>query len=98
VSAALDGGPIDVLVNNAGYALRSAVEETDDDKMLQQFDTNVFGVVRLVRAVASKRVPTASWDPSGDLRPGHGWTNQHGSAACRAQDGLPWPERSPHPA
>jgi len=52
VSAALDSGPVDILVNNAGYALRSAVEETDDDELLHQFDTNVFGIVRLVRAVA----------------------------------------------
>ena len=52
VSAALDGGPIDILVNTAGYALGSAVEETDDDELLRQFDTTVFGVVRLVRAVA----------------------------------------------
>jgi NAD(P)-dependent dehydrogenase (short-subunit alcohol dehydrogenase family) len=52
VSAALDGGPIDVLVNNAGYSFLGAVEEIDDDELLQQFDTNVFGVVRLVRTVA----------------------------------------------
>jgi NAD(P)-dependent dehydrogenase (short-subunit alcohol dehydrogenase family) len=52
VSAALDTGPVDVLVNNAGYAFRAAIEETDDDELLQQFDTNVFGIVRLVRAVA----------------------------------------------
>jgi NAD(P)-dependent dehydrogenase (short-subunit alcohol dehydrogenase family) len=52
VSAALDGGPIHVLVNNAGYAFRAAVEEIDDDELLQQFDTNVFGIVRLVRAIA----------------------------------------------
>jgi NAD(P)-dependent dehydrogenase (short-subunit alcohol dehydrogenase family) len=52
VSAALDSGPIDVLVNNAGYAFRAAVEETDDDELLHQFDTNVFGVMRLVRGVA----------------------------------------------
>ena len=52
VSAALDGGPISVLVNNAGYAYRAAVEEIDDDELLQQFDINVFGIVRLVRAVA----------------------------------------------
>jgi NAD(P)-dependent dehydrogenase (short-subunit alcohol dehydrogenase family) len=52
VSAALDAGPIDVLINNAGYSFRAAVEETDDDELLRQFDTNLFGVVRLVRAVA----------------------------------------------
>ncbi len=54
VSAALDGGPIDVLVNNAGYALRSTVEEVEEDELLDQFDTNVFGLVRVVQAV----VPT----------------------------------------
>jgi NAD(P)-dependent dehydrogenase (short-subunit alcohol dehydrogenase family) len=52
VTAALDRGPIDVLVNNAGYALRSSVEETEDDEIRQEFETNVFGVVRLIRAVA----------------------------------------------
>jgi NAD(P)-dependent dehydrogenase (short-subunit alcohol dehydrogenase family) len=52
VGAALDGGAIDVLVNNAGFALRCAVEEVDDDELLAQFDTNLFGVVRLIRAVA----------------------------------------------
>jgi NAD(P)-dependent dehydrogenase (short-subunit alcohol dehydrogenase family) len=43
VSAALDAGPIEVLVNNAGYSFRAAVEETDEDELIQQFDTNVFG-------------------------------------------------------
>jgi NAD(P)-dependent dehydrogenase (short-subunit alcohol dehydrogenase family) len=52
VGAALECGPIDVVVNNAGYALRASVEEMDDDELLEQFDTNVFGLVRVVRAVA----------------------------------------------
>ncbi|HYM15839.1 MAG TPA: SDR family oxidoreductase [Dehalococcoidia bacterium] len=44
-------GPIDVLVNNAGFALRSPIEEADDDEIRAQFDTNVFGTMRVIRAV-----------------------------------------------
>lgn len=45
-------GQIDVLVNNAGYALRGAVEEVPVEKVQQMFDVNVFGVLRMVQAVA----------------------------------------------
>src|SRR3954454_5759669 len=44
-------GRIDVCVNNAGIELRGPLEECSDDEMLVQFDTNVFGLVRVVRAV-----------------------------------------------
>ncbi len=44
-------GRIDVLVNNAGYGHRGVVEELSDADLMQQFDTNVFGPVRLIRAV-----------------------------------------------
>jgi NAD(P)-dependent dehydrogenase (short-subunit alcohol dehydrogenase family) len=52
VGTALAAGPIDVLVNNAGYLLTCAVEEAADDEVWRLFDTNVFGIVRLVRVVA----------------------------------------------
>jgi len=45
-------GRIDVLVNNAGYALRGAVEEISDEQVRQLFDVNVFGMLRMIRAVA----------------------------------------------
>jgi short-subunit dehydrogenase len=40
-----------VLVNNAGYGYRSAVEEADDADIRQLFDTNVFGAVDMIKAV-----------------------------------------------
>jgi NAD(P)-dependent dehydrogenase (short-subunit alcohol dehydrogenase family) len=45
-------GRIDVLVNNAGYALRGALEEVADDPIRQMFDVNVFGALRMLRTVA----------------------------------------------
>ena len=43
-------GPVDVLINNAGYELAGAVEETAIDELIDQFNTNMFGVARMVRA------------------------------------------------
>jgi NAD(P)-dependent dehydrogenase (short-subunit alcohol dehydrogenase family) len=42
---------IDVLVNNAGYALGGALEETSMDEIKSQFETNFFGSVRAIQAV-----------------------------------------------
>lgn len=44
-------GGIDVLVNNAGYGYRAAVEEGDDDDVRALFDTHFFGSVDLIKAV-----------------------------------------------
>jgi NAD(P)-dependent dehydrogenase (short-subunit alcohol dehydrogenase family) len=44
-------GSIDVLVNNAGYGYRAAVEEADDADIRQLFDTNFFGAVDMIKAV-----------------------------------------------
>ena len=40
-----------MLVNNAGYGYRAAVEEGDEPDIRAQFDTHVFGVVALLKAV-----------------------------------------------
>jgi short-subunit dehydrogenase len=45
---------IDILINNAGYGLVSTVEEVTEAEMLAQFNVNVFGVLRLCRAVIPK--------------------------------------------
>jgi len=50
-AAVLDAGPIDVLVNNAGIELRSSIEDATDADVQKQFDTNVFGTLRMMRAV-----------------------------------------------
>jgi NADP-dependent 3-hydroxy acid dehydrogenase YdfG len=44
-------GRIDVLVNNAGYAQIGAIEELSDDQVQYMYDVNVFGVMRMIRAV-----------------------------------------------
>jgi NAD(P)-dependent dehydrogenase (short-subunit alcohol dehydrogenase family) len=44
-------GRLDVLVNNAGYEQAGALEELSLDEAKAQFETNFFGVVRMVKAV-----------------------------------------------
>jgi NAD(P)-dependent dehydrogenase (short-subunit alcohol dehydrogenase family) len=42
---------VDVLVNNAGYGYRAAVEEGDDDEVRTLFETHFFGAVAMIKAV-----------------------------------------------
>jgi NADP-dependent 3-hydroxy acid dehydrogenase YdfG len=44
-------GQIDVLVNNAGYALMGPIEGATRSQLDRQFETNVFGVVNMMQAV-----------------------------------------------
>ncbi len=44
-------GGIDVLVNNAGYGYRAAVEEGDDADVRALFETHFFGTVAMIKAV-----------------------------------------------
>ncbi|MEO3405510.1 SDR family NAD(P)-dependent oxidoreductase [Mucilaginibacter sp. CAU 1740] len=44
-------GHFDVVVNNAGFGIVGAIEEASDEEVRRQYDTNVFGVLNVVRAV-----------------------------------------------
>lgn len=44
-------GPLDVLVNNAGYGLAGAVEEASAEELRQQFEVNTFAPIALIQAV-----------------------------------------------
>ncbi|MET1056276.1 MAG: SDR family oxidoreductase [Pedobacter sp.] len=50
VAAALSGTEVDVVLNNAGYYTTGALETLNDEQIRQQFDTNLFGVIRLTKA------------------------------------------------
>lgn len=64
IEAALkEFGRIDVLVNNAGYALVGAIEEANNEQIKQQFDTNVFGAVNVIR----EALPTLREQKSGHI-------------------------------
>lgn len=43
-------GPVDVLVNNAGYGHEGVLEESPIEEMRRQFDVNVFGAVAVTKA------------------------------------------------
>jgi NADP-dependent 3-hydroxy acid dehydrogenase YdfG len=47
-------GAIGVLINNAGYSQSGAIETVGMDAMRRQFETNVFGLVRLTQLVLPK--------------------------------------------
>lgn len=56
-------GRLDAVVNNAGWALAGAVEDTSIGEAQAQFDTNVFGVLRVCRAA----LPTMREQGSGHI-------------------------------
>ncbi|KVT70538.1 short-chain dehydrogenase [Burkholderia ubonensis] len=56
-------GRVDVLVNNAGFGLLGAVEESADKDVRRMYDTNVFGLLNVTRAV----LPTMRANRSGHV-------------------------------
>jgi NAD(P)-dependent dehydrogenase (short-subunit alcohol dehydrogenase family) len=70
-------GAIDVLVNNAGYGYRAAVEEGEEQAVATLFDTNLFGPVSMIKAA----LPTMRARRSGTI------VNVSSIAARRAMPG-----------
>lgn len=44
-------GNIDVLLNNAGFAVMGAMETTTEESIRKEFDVNVFGLINVTKAV-----------------------------------------------
>ena len=53
VEAARRWAPLDVLVNNAGYGQAGPLTELSQEEWLEQFQTNVFGLMELTRLVTN---------------------------------------------
>ena len=56
-------GRVDVLVNNAGYAVYGPIEEVDYNRAKRQFDVNLFGLAEVTKAV----LPTMRDQNSGTI-------------------------------
>jgi NAD(P)-dependent dehydrogenase (short-subunit alcohol dehydrogenase family) len=50
-NAIRDFGGIDVIVNNAGYGAEGIFEKATPEQIQKQFDTNVFGVMNVIRGI-----------------------------------------------
>ncbi|MBN2776138.1 MAG: SDR family oxidoreductase [Bacteroidales bacterium] len=88
---------IDVLVNNAGFGQFGTIEETSDEKARAQFDTNVFGLAAMIRAIlpmmrknCSGRIVNISSAAGLTSMPGGGWYAASKFAVEAISDALRW--------
>ncbi|MFQ5497513.1 MAG: SDR family oxidoreductase [Nitrosopumilus sp.] len=52
IKKVMDGGRLDVLINNAGYGQFGCTEDVTVDDFRKQFETNFFSIVRIIQEVA----------------------------------------------
>ncbi len=86
-------GTVDVLVNNAGYGYRAAVEEGNTDDVTRLFATHVFGPVELIKQVLpdmrlnrNGAIINVSSIAALESNPGSGYY----AGAKSAQEGISW--------
>lgn len=95
-------GRIDGVINNAGYGLLSPIDQATEEEVQQQFDVNVFGVLRVIKAVLphmreqkSGRIINISSIAGMVSNPGLGWycATKHAleaMSASLASTVFPW--------
>lgn len=88
---------IDVLLNNAGFGQFGTIEETSDEKVRQQFETNVFGLAAVTRAILplmrknnNGRIINVSSIAGKTSMPGGGWYSASKYAVEAISDALRW--------
>jgi 3-oxoacyl-[acyl-carrier protein] reductase len=79
-------GGVDVLVNNAGYAVRGEIGALDVEAMKEMFDVNVFGLVDLTNRV----VPLMKAQEEGDIINVASTSGMKGGAGATAYSGSKW--------
>ena len=94
-SAEEEGGAVGALVNNAGYSLSGAVEDVPMTEIRRQFETNVFGLVRMcqlvlpgMRARRSGRIVNVSSMGANFTFPGGGFYHATKHAVDAISDAL----------
>ncbi|PGH31684.1 hypothetical protein GX50_05524 [[Emmonsia] crescens] len=71
-------GKIDVAINNAGYSIIGALEDMSESEIYQQFNTNVYGPIRVMKAV----IPSMRARKSGTIVNVSSIAGLDGRAAC----------------
>jgi NAD(P)-dependent dehydrogenase (short-subunit alcohol dehydrogenase family) len=79
-------GRIDVLVNNAGYANTTAIEDAQEDDFRRQFETNFFGVFHVTRAA----LPVLRAQKSGHILQISSIGGRSGTAGLGAYQSAKW--------
>ncbi|KAK2769427.1 hypothetical protein FQN53_006192 [Emmonsiellopsis sp. PD_33] len=77
-------GKIDVAINNAGYSLLGAIEDMSESEIHQEFNTNVYGPIRVIQAV----IPSMRTRKAGTIVNVGSIAGLHGRPACALYAGT----------